>query len=158
MPSKPRPRAGRIPNAKKHAKPIKSFTDEAAAFLPEAIDLLKGLGRGSHRVRRQAAGTIFRKDVDRMKDGTPRMDGKGKPIPIEVLAFPHLPPDEMVVIESIDLPPDFRSLEYIGDRSMGRPTQAVELGGEDGGPMQIEVAFKRAIERIYGETAGKEGE
>jgi hypothetical protein len=41
-------------------------------------------------------------------------------------------------------PPDRQANQYLIDRVLGRPTQAVEMGGEDGGPLTIRIEYADA--------------
>lgn len=41
--------------------------------------------------------------------------------------------------------------KYLIDRVLGKPTERTEVGGEDGGPIQVEV-FQAAVKRVYGDA------
>jgi len=147
-----RPGSGRKPNAVKYEGPIASFLDRAAEDLDQTYRNLRDLADGKCvrvETRRKPAGSIVRKDVLRDKEGNPVADKRGKFTTIEVLLYPDLPPLQMVVLEEHEfkLPPDFKSNELYVDRLMGKPKQAVEHSGEDGGPIPIE--FIAAIEKLY---------
>jgi len=154
-----RPGAGRKPNAVKYEGQLGSFHDRAAEGLGRTYDNLRALADGECvrvETRRQRAGTITRKDVARDAKGEPVRDKNGKLTVIEVQVYPDLPPDEMVVVEekSIRLPPDFKANELFVDRLGGRPKQGVEVSGEDGGPIPIDLMA--AIEKLYPGGGGLE--
>jgi hypothetical protein len=67
------------------------------------------------------------------------VDMNGNPVLVEKLAFPDLPADELVVTgRSVEVAaPDRAANQYILDRVMGKPRQAVEVTGKDGGPIPI---------------------
>jgi hypothetical protein len=50
-------------------------------------------------------------------------------------------------------PPCYKSLSYLVDRVMGRPTQATEVSGPDGGPMEVGLTFEQAVKIIREEDA-----
>jgi hypothetical protein len=121
-----RPGAGRPSNQEKHQEAIATFTDLAARGLTQCFDNLCTLADGGFErteVKMAPAGTLKRKDVVRDKDGEPLTDKNGKMTVVEVLLYPDLPADELVVIERkvITLAPDFRANEYLVDRVIGKP-------------------------------------
>lgn len=144
-----RPGAGRPTNPAKHQERVGRFTDRCAEYLDLAFDNLVKLAEGTQRVQRKqvAAGTILRKDVVRKADGSPWLDGKGKPMGCEVLAHPDLPPDQLLDGEVIttDLPPDERANEYLVNRVMGMPSQAREADPER---IKLREALVRVRERM----------
>lgn len=148
----PRPNSGRKPNAVKYEEPIASFHDRAAEDFEATYEKLRQLADGKalrFETKRQPAGTIFRKDVARDAKGVPIKDKNGKLTVIEVLVYPDLPAGQMVAVEEKQfvLPPDFKANELFVDRLCGKPKQAVEHSGEDGGPIPIELIA--AIEKLY---------
>ena len=48
-------------------------------------------------------------------------------------------------------PPDRVACIYIIDRVLGKPRQAVELAGKDGGAIPLALAFEAAIAKVYGQ-------
>lgn len=138
--------AGRKANAEKYAGPIAEFTDLCAGHAAQAFENLRRIADGdAARVESKwaPAGTLTRKDVARDVHGRALTDRNGKLTVIEVLLYPDLPADELVMVErkTIHLPPECRANEAIVDRFAGRPTQAVELGNGDDGPLKIVVEY-----------------
>ena len=121
-----------------------------------ALDLvanLKRLADGGYKrvtLTEEPAATITRVDVVRDKDGNPTFDGRGNPVTAEQPAFPDAKPDAMVVtrrvVEVAD--GDRAANEYLLNRRLGKPKQAVELSGPDGGA--IPVSLEAAIDKLYG--------
>ena len=149
------PGSGRQSNAAKHEVQITKFTDLAASGLSQCFDNLATLADGGYErteIKYEPARLIKRKDLARDKDGNVIRDARGKPTIVEVLEFPDADGDVWIETERkvIKLGPDFRANEYLVDRVMGRPRQAVEVTGEDGGP--ISMAFEDAIAKVYGEV------
>lgn len=127
----------------------KAEVDElVAAYAPTAFEKLQELCDGAIRTKRvfEAAGVIFRKDVVREKDGSVYLDGKGKPVPVQVCVFPDLPPDQMVPVgeEWIILEPDEKALEYMLNRLMGRPAEVKPDDGDN------EIDAARALAEAHG--------
>ena len=128
-----------------------------------ALDLvgnLKRLADGGYKrvtVTEEPAATITRVDVVRDKDGNPQFDARGNPVTAEQPAFPDAKADEMVVtkrvVEVAD--GDRAANEYLLNRRLGKPKQAVELSGPDGGA--IPMSMESAIDKIYGEV-GDDGD
>ena len=147
-----RPGAGRPSNAVKYREPLESFHDSAAEDLAQTYRNLRQLADGEAmrtETKTQPAGIITRKDVARDKAGEPIRDKAGKLTVIEVLVYPELPADEMVIVEvkRISLPPEFKANEYFVDRLGGKPKQGVEVTGEDGGPIHIDM--QAAVDKLY---------
>ena len=122
-----------------------------------ALDLVANLKRladgGYPRVVEtlEPAATVTRVDVVRDKDGNPTFDARGNPVTAEQPAFPDAEPGAMVVtrrvVEVAD--GDRAANEYLLNRRLGKPRQAVELSGPDGGP--VPVSIEAAIDFIYGD-------
>ena len=94
----------------------------------------------------------------RDEDGEIWLDPKGKPLIVDVPVYPHLAPDVLVLVKRRTARPlpDARAAAYLIDRIMGKPTQAIEHTGEDGGPIQVDVMA--AIDRFFPESAESSSE
>jgi hypothetical protein len=149
MPGKhggPRPNSGRPSNAAKHEARLATFTDKVATHLPQAYKNLEALADGEaegFEDEWKAAGAYTRKAVARNPDGTVVQDKNGKTTLEDVLCFPGLPPLELVMVgrKVRHLPPDFKANELMVERIGGKPRQAVELTGEDGGAVEHAVTI-----------------
>lgn len=146
--------AGRKPNAERHARRSATFTDRCAAQLAKTFRNLVAIATGATRTTTEsrALGSIMRKDVVRKPDGTPWVDGKGKPAMCEVLAHPGEDPGRMIVTRRtvVELPPDFRANELIVDRVMGTPFPAAEEAADI---LEIRQALLAAIAAIAARRA-----
>ncbi len=121
-----------------------------------ALDLvanLKRLSDGGYQrvaVTEEPAASIVREDVVRDKDGNPMFDARGNPVTAKQPAFPKAEAGEMVITRRVTeiADGDRAANEYLLNRRLGKPKQAVEVSGPDGGaiPMSIE----SAIDKIYG--------
>ena len=165
--SKPKSKRGgkRAGAGRKTAEQVKARQDLNAAVdgvIGEmALDLvanLKRLADGGYKrvtLTEEPAATITRVDVVRDKDGNPTFDARGNPVTAEQPAFPQAEPGEMVVtrrvVEVAD--GDRAANEYLLNRRLGKPKQAVELSGPDGG--SIPVSIESAIDKIYGQSEGE---
>jgi hypothetical protein len=130
-------KGGRPRNAVVHREPIEGFTAQAANALPGNFDNLTMLADGGFErveLKYAPASTVTRRDIAREADGTVIRDDKGKPTVIDVPLYPDLDDDELVLVERkvSYAEPNVRACEYLVDRVMGKPRQAVELTGEDG--------------------------
>ena len=130
-----RPGAGRPSNAERHQEAIANFSDLAAAGLGQCYAKLRALADGGcerTEVTWAPAGTVTRKEPLRDADGSPILNRAGGPILVEVLAFPDKPADELVAVEKkvITLAPDFKALEYLANRPMGRPREEAQPDAE----------------------------
>lgn len=152
-----RPGGGRKPSnvAQARAELATSVEDTLTYMVPGCIANLKRLADGGYeRVTQtfELAATITREDVVRDKDGNPTFDSRGNVVIGKQPAFPDAQPGELVltrrVVEVADA--DRAANEYLINRRLGRPKQAVELSGPDGAP--IPVSIEAAIDLIYGET------
>ena len=97
--------------------------------------------------------TIERVKTIRQDDGTitAATDANGKPIKERAPAFPDLKPDQLVPVktqtETAD--GDREAAKYCLDRVLGKPTQAVELTGAGGGPIDVKSEdMARAAEEL----------
>jgi hypothetical protein len=154
--------SGRRTNAEKYSLPLAGANDRLARALPDVVEALLDLALGRTFAEKWApAGTVTRKDVLRRPlrpvpepgwtdaDGNPCdpegrplpppvhddgiwLDPKEKPVVVDVLVYPHLPANELVMVSQVPIPPDAKVLAYIWDRLEGKPGQSVELTGEDG--------------------------
>ena len=123
--------AGRKPNREKYAAQLAALSDRIAAGLPDRLDALEQLADGGYEQITEVwepAGLVQINKVIETSDGTIR---------VTELAFPELKPDELVCIKRTRsiAAPDRKANEYLIDRIAGRPTAAVELSSEDGGPL-----------------------
>lgn len=161
--SKPSGRGGRRAGAgRKTAEQIKARQDLNSAVdgvIGEmALDLvanLKRLADGGYKrvtVTEEPAASITRVDVVRDKDGNPTFDARGNPVTAEQPAYPDAKAGEMVVtkrvVEVAD--GDRAANEYLLNRRLGKPKQAVELSGPDGSA--IPVSIEAALDKVYGEA------
>lgn len=46
--------------------------------------------------------------------------------------------------------PNIQAFNSLLDRTFGKPKESIELGGEDGGPINLEIGITKAIEKTYG--------
>ena len=137
----------------------KAFGDRLSSFTFDCLANLKRLADGGYeRVsqRFEPAGLVMVDAAVLDKDGNPIMDARGNPVLRKQSAFPGLPSDQMVcvgrTVEVADA--DREANKYLIDQKFGRPRQAVEMSGPDGG--SIPVAFEGAIDKFYGEKEGGE--
>ncbi|WP_422928545.1 hypothetical protein [Singulisphaera sp. PoT] len=119
-----RPGAGRKAKAEKFAGPIAAAEERIADRLPELID----------NMMRLASGVM----VYRPRKGKEKIDD----------------PDQLDESDTADFymtPPDFKANEYLLNRILGKPTEAIEISGPDGGGVPLTVAFESAVAKIYGD-------
>ena len=147
---------GRKPavSAKARAELATVVDNTLTALVPGCITNLKRLADGGYeRVTRtfELAINIVREDVVRDKEGNPTFDSRGNVVIAKQPAFPDAKPDDLVlvkrVVEVADA--DRAANEYLINRRLGRPKQALELSGPDGAP--IPMSLSRAIDLIYGD-------
>jgi hypothetical protein len=151
-----RPGAGRKPRAERFARPIAAAEKKIADRLPELVDnqFLLALGGGERiEERYETAGTVLIDGVLLNDQGKPLTTERGAVVRTQVPAFPDLDPTDLVLVERkvITLAPDRAANEYLVDRILGKPTQAIEaeISGPDGQP--IPLAVEGAIAKIYGD-------
>jgi hypothetical protein len=131
-----RPGAGRKSNAAKYTEQIARFTDRAANDLDKRYDAIDFLATGGFEEIEEVwkpAGLIqITKEVI-TKDGT---------LNVKELAFPHLDPEQLVCVERKRkiAAPDLKANQYLVDRILGKPTQAVELDADPDGALEVTAA------------------
>jgi|GEM_PF-6303202 len=155
-----RPGAGRPSNAVRHAEPIAKAGDRLAGVLPDITEALIdiALGRGFEETW-EPAGTVTFKDFLRIKDmpepepdpeadplqnPDPEavwLDPKGKPVPMERSLYPHLPANELVLVQQKPWKPDIRAIQEAHDRLIGKAIQALSLSNGEDGPLKIQVVY-----------------
>ena len=151
-----RPGAGRKAKAEKFAGPIAKVEERIADRLPQIVDNLEAIADGNApRVEEkwEPAGTLMIEKLATDPDGNQMFDAKGNPVTVKVLAFPDLPPEQLVLVEKkvVTAGPDFKANEYLANRILGKPTEAIEISGPDGGGVPLTVAFESAVAKIYGD-------
>lgn len=154
--------AGRLPKAEKFARPIATAEKRIADRLPELVENLFALAEGGYQRdtrRYEPAGMVYRDDYLKNDDGRLIYDMQGKPIKIRVLAFPNLPPEQLVLVEhrTETADRDRTANIYLIDRILGKPVTAVEAQVTGDLRSPVLEAFGAAVLKIYGEketTAG----
>lgn len=136
--------AGRPRNQDKYADQIASFHDLAAADLDDRFSAIQQLADGGFEQIEEEwvpAGLVqITKMVETKEAGAIR---------VTELAFPELPAEQLVCVKrkrSVAAP-EFKANAYLVDRVAGKPIQATEISGADGGP--VEVSLLDAAKRIY---------
>lgn len=125
--------AGRKSNAVKYASQIARFTDRAAGDLDKRYDAIDFLATGGFEEIEEVwkpAGLIqITKEVI-TSEGT---------LNVKELAFPHLDPEQLVCVERKRkiAAPDLKANQYLVDRILGKPTQAIELDGDPDGALEM---------------------
>jgi hypothetical protein len=132
----PRPGSGRKPSTVKEIRDrIVAETDkEICRHLPQLIKNMLYLANGGYE-RVEEKWTPPQKT-------TKEMDGRE----IELSSEAQLIERKVSWAE-----PDRAANQYLIDRILGKPKQAVEVGGPDGG--QIPLSIEAAIAKVYGEAA-----
>jgi len=120
--------AGRPPNSEIFAAAIASFHERAAADLDTRYERLAYLADGGYaEVEEQfePAGMIQISEEVITKTGT---------FSVKKLAFPDLPPKELVCVRQVrrTAAPDRLANQYLIDRVAGKPVAAVEISGAGG--------------------------
>lgn len=155
--SQRRPGAGRKTTdvAKVRAELAASVDDQLTYLVPQCITNLKRLADGGYeRVTQtfELAVHLTREDVVRDKDGNPTFDSRGNIVIARQPVYPDAQAGDLVVtkrvVEVAD--GDRAANEYLINRRLGKPKQAVEVSGPDGGA--IPVSIESAIAKIYGES------
>ena len=143
-----RPGAGRktAEVTKFRADVEKATRDLVVDRIPELLDNLVHLANGGYqRVKEswEPAGLVMVDAEVEDVDGNPVYDARGCPVTAKRPAFPEIPPDKMVctsrTTETADC--DRAANEYLINRVLGRPKQALEISGEDGSPLKIEIVY-----------------
>lgn len=147
--------AGRKPLREKFTRQVEGVEKVYAAELKRSAErIIELAGGGAQRVEvvTKAAGTLLMEDVARDGDGNPVLD-RGRPVRIKRPIFPDVAPETMIEVERTvtELEPSLAANEYITNRILGKPIQAVEteMSGPDGGSIPLSVG--RALDLIYGD-------
>jgi hypothetical protein len=147
MPGSPKKRARQtgMTAEERNRQGAARFAELAAGYLKTAFVNLVAAAEGGQKVEREwvAAGTLLRRDVVRNPDGTPWLDGKGKPAVCQVRTN-DLPFDQLVFVAEYvtKLPPETRANEFLVNRPLGTPRPAPEVEAE---LMEIRKALAAAI-------------
>ena len=128
--------AGRKRKSDKYAAQIAATNDRIAAGLLDRVAALELLAEGGYKQITEIwepAGLITIQKVVETKDGTIRGTE---------LAFPELPPDELVCTRRTRsiAAPDRRANEYLINRIAGTPTQRLDLDHDPDGDMELTAA------------------
>ena len=128
-----RPGAGRKTKAELYESESRAFNDACAAGLMDRLRALERIAEGAERVEERyelALGIV----VDDHETNP-----SGVIVKVKRQLFPDAGEDEMVLVERkvITLEPDRGANEYLANRILGKPTQAIELSGPDGGAVEI---------------------
>lgn len=152
--------AGRKPLREKFIRQVEGAEKVYAAELKRSAERIIELATGGAlrvEVVTKAAGTLLQDDVVRDAAGNPVLD-RGRPIRIKRPIFPDVDPAEMIEVERTvtQMEPSLAANEYITNRILGKPIQAVEteMSGPDGGAIPLSV--ERALDLIYGDGDGEE--
>lgn len=124
-----RPGAGRPRKTEKYEQPVNAAEQKIVDKLPKLVDNLLKLANGGYQqvtVQFEPAGLV--------------MVGSGEN---ETLAFPHLPPEQMVEVKRTvtRAAPDRAANQYLIDRIAGKPTAAVEIEQEHSGEVRVRVEY-----------------
>lgn len=143
-----RPGAGRPRNTEKYAEAITSFHDAAADAIQARYRALTYLADGGFDEEAieevwEPAGLIqITKEL---------ITEDGRSVNVKELAFPHLPPEQLVCVQrkvkKQIAAPDLKANIYLVDRVAGKPTQATELSGPDGGAIELNNAAMETAAR-----------
>lgn len=128
--------AGRKPNNAKYASQIAAMNDRLADALPSRVDALELLADGGFEEIQETwepAGLIFVTKQVVTKDGT---------VSMKELAFPELPPEQLVCIRRTRsiAAPDRKANEYLINRIAGTPTQHIDLDTDPDGALELSAA------------------
>ena len=152
-----RPGAGRKTRLERYGGDIVRAEDRCRDRLPTTLDNIEKIADGKAvrvEVKRQPAGTIFRKDVVRDKDGHPVADSKGRFVSIEGLSYPDLDPTEMVEVERKEthFAEDLQANQYLADRVMNRLAAGadvpIEEGADGSAPFNLELMDDTDFENL----------
>jgi hypothetical protein len=119
-----RPGAGRKSKKEKNQTAISAAEKKIKDRLPEYIENLHALANGGYEL----IETIYEPAATVMID-TFSTDDKGKIVKGKHLAFPDLPPEQLVIVKRVVKikDRDRAANEYLLDRIMGRPQQPVKF-------------------------------
>lgn len=142
-----RPGAGRKARAQKFAGPIAAAEQAIVDQLPQIVGNLLMLANGGWEEiseHYEPAGLVLVDDY--------AQNAEGQSYKVKRLAFPDLPPDQMVLVKRVRsvAAPDRIANIYLVDRILGKPVQAIEASGPEGGSIPVEL-FQASLKRIYGE-------
>lgn len=141
-----RANAGRKKKAEIFASEIAAAERRVADRLPRLLANLEQLADGGYEQVTETyepAGLIqITKEVI-TKDGT---------VSVKELAFPELPPDELVCVRRTRTvaAPDRAANVYLVDRILGRPVAAVEADVEVNAGEELRSVFAGVVAKIYG--------
>lgn len=141
---------GRPRKAEKFKRPIATAEKRCADRLPNHIENLEQLADGGYQrvtEKWEPAGLILIDLPVRDSKGDPVKDDDGKVIVAKQPAFPNAAPDALVLVQrTTEIADRDRAANiYLVDRIMGKPTQRAELGGPDGGPLDLTVKVLRGV-------------
>lgn len=144
--------AGRKSKAEKFPEVFAAVDERLAAGVHGRLDKLEYLADGGFEQIEEyyePAGLIQINKVVETKEGTIR---------VTELAFPHLDPEQPVLVRSTRriATPDLKANIYLVDRFLGKPTQATEISGPDGTP--VPVSILDALDRVYGSSETEDGD
>lgn len=124
--------AGRTRKAERYAAPITAAEDQIADQLPKLLA----------NMLRLANGDYWEEEEERVPSGLVTT-GSGE---FESPVFPDKDPAELVVVrrKRRKAAPDRKANEYLIDRILGRPTQAVEAALAETGALTITVVYDDA--------------
>jgi hypothetical protein len=138
--------AGRPKNSTKHKTSATTLTEMCAEFAPKAVANLTKLANGGfERVELvyEPAANLTIKVLARDASGEPIRGPRGGLAMVEERLYPDLGPDALVLVarKVSHAEPDRAANEYLIDRFIGKPRQAVELTGEDGSAIRHAVTI-----------------
>ncbi len=118
-----RPGAGRKPKAERYAPEIESANDKVFDRLGDNVDALQARADNDLVVVRTEyapAGMVTVDDVE--------IDGEGRVIKVKRPAFPHLPPEQLVMVKRTETNngPSETALIWLAEQGLGKPTQQIE--------------------------------
>lgn len=142
--------AGRPKKAELYAPQIRQAENRITDQLPQLLHNLLQLAHGGFdevENEYQPAGLITIQKTLETADGVIR---------VSELAYPERDPAELVCIRRKvrTATPDRKANEYLLDRILGRPTQAIESDATLSDPDQLIARFEVAVTKIYGRDHG----
>lgn len=123
--------------------------DAFKAIAPRCVANLAYLANGGfERVEQkyQPAGLVVVEAIATDAKGETLLDAKGNPVVIERSLYPNLPPDELVLVErKVEVAePNFKANEFIVNRVLGKPRQAITVKAEDD-EVNVRIAMSEQI-------------